>query len=252
MLPVLKGISFNLHPAELLCLVGPNGSGKSTLIRCIGAILQPQRGRIRLDDIDTGTMHRQELARRLGYVPQGTQQTFPSTVFDTVLMGRRPHASWRSSEKDADKVISVLQILELDELAMRDFNELSGGQQQRVMIARALAQEPDILLLDESTSALDICHQLEVMETLLTLVRSKNITAIMAMHDLNMASRYADRVLMLKGGHVYTEGPPVDVFTAENIALVYGVDASVRIDDDGKPSIVPIRRIGNIRRKVNW
>jgi iron complex transport system ATP-binding protein len=229
----------------MVCLVGPNGSGKSTLIRCIDDILRPQRGRICIDDTDTSAMHRQELARRMGYVPQGTQQAFSSTVFDTVLMGRRPHASWRSSEKDTDKVIEVLQLLGLDELAMQDSNELSGGQLQRVMIARALAQEPDILLLDESTSALDICHQLEVMETLLELVRNNNIAAIMAMHDLNMASRYADRVLMLKEGHVYTEGPPEDIFTAENIAHVYGVEASVRIDDDGKPSIVPIRRIGN-------
>jgi iron complex transport system ATP-binding protein len=243
--PVLKDVSFDLAPAELVCLVGPNGSGKSTIIRCIDAILRPQRGRICIDDTDTSAMHRQELARRMGYVPQGAQQSFSTTVFDTVLMGRRPHASWRSSEKDTDKVIEVLQILGLDDLAMQDSNELSGGQQQRVMIARALAQEPDILLLDESTSALDICHQLEVMETLLALVRSNNIAAIMAMHDLNMASRYADRVLMLKEGRVYTEGPPVDIFTAENIAHVYGVDASVRIDDDGKPSIVPIRRIGN-------
>jgi iron complex transport system ATP-binding protein len=247
---VLKGISFDLVPAELLCLVGPNGSGKSTLIRCIDDILRPQRGRIRLDAIDTNAMHRQELARRMGYVPQGTQQAFSTTVFDTVLMGRRPHASWRSCEKDTDKVIEVLQILGLDGLAMQDCNELSGGQLQRVMIARALAQEPDILLLDESTSALDICHQLEVMETLLTLVRSKNIAAIMAMHDLNMASRYADRVLMLKEGYVYTEGPPVDIFTAENIAHVYNVNASVRIDHDGKPSIVPINRIGNNSEKM--
>jgi iron complex transport system ATP-binding protein len=159
-------------------------------------------------------------------------------------MGRRPHASWRAGERDTTKVIEVLQILGLDELAMRDYNELSGGQQQRVMVARALAQEPEILLLDEATSALDICHQLEVMETLLALVRIKNIAAIMAMHDLNMASRYADRVLMLKEGHVYAEGPSVDIFTTENIARVYGVAASVRIDDDSKPSIVPIRRIG--------
>lgn len=243
--PVLKGIYFDLAPSELLCLVGPNGSGKSTLIRCIDAIIRPQMGSICIDETDTCTMRRQELARHMGYVPQGTQQIFSTTVFDTVLMGRRPHASWRSSEKDTDKVIEVLQLLGLEDLTMQDCNELSGGQQQRVMIARALAQEPDILLLDESTSALDIRHQLEVMETLVSLIRSKNIAAIMAIHDLNMASRYADRILMMKDGRIYTEGTPSDIFTAENIARVYGVDASVRIDDDGRPSIVPIRRIGN-------
>ncbi len=241
--PVLKGISFELGSAELVCLVGPNGSGKSTLIRCIDDILRPQRGRIRVDGLETGAMHRKEIARRMGYVPQGFQQIFSTTVFDAVLMGRRPHACWRSSEKDADKVAEVLQLLGLAEFAMRDCSELSGGQQQRVMIARALAQTPDILLLDESTSALDISYQLDVMETLHTLVRTTKIAAIMAMHDLNMASRYADRILMFKDGQVYTEGTPGQVFTPQNIAGVYGIETSIRIDNDGKPSIVPMRRV---------
>jgi iron complex transport system ATP-binding protein len=241
--PVLKQVSFEMSSAEVVCLVGPNGSGKSTLIRCIDAILKPNRGGIFIDGEDTRRIPRRELAKRMGYVPQGAPQVFSTTVFDSVLMGRRPHAYWRSSDKDVDKVVEVLQLLGLEDLAFRDCNELSGGQLQRVIIARALAQEPDILLMDESTSALDISHQLEVMETLISLVRGRNIAAVMVMHDLNMASRYADRVLMLKEGAVFSEGTPAQIFTEENIASVYGVVASVRTDHDGMISIVPIRRV---------
>lgn len=241
--PVLTQVSFEMSSTEIICLVGPNGSGKSTLIRCIDAILKPDRGGVFIDGEDIRRIPRRDLAKRMGYVPQGVLQTFSTTVFDSILMGRRPHAYWRSSEKDMDKVVEVLQRLGLEDFAFRDFNELSGGQQQRVMIARALVQEPDILLLDEATSALDISHQLEVMETLISLVRGQNIAAVMAMHDLNMASRYADRVLMLKEGAVFSEGTPAQIFTEENIASVYRVVASVRTDHDGMISIVPIRRV---------
>jgi iron complex transport system ATP-binding protein len=240
--PVLKGISLNIVPGEIVCLVGPNGSGKSTLIRCMDGIFQPQGGKILVNGEDTRRISRQELAQHIAYVPQGIQQAFPTTVFDTVMMGRRPHTSWRSSEGDIDKVIEVIQLLGLENIALKNCNELSGGQQQRVMIAMALAQEPEILLLDEATSALDICYQLEVMETLTGLVKEKGISAIMAIHDLNIASRYADRVLMLKNGEIVMEGSPEAAFTEENIINVYGVNALVKIDDDGKPSIVPVRR----------
>ena len=243
--PVLHGVSFDVEPGQFVCLVGPNGSGKSTLIRCIDTILRPQRGRICLGGRDTRHIHRQELAKHMSYVPQVFAQTFPVTVWDSVLMGRRPHACWRSSERDLDKVAEVLELLGLEGLAMRDCNQLSGGQQQRVMVARALAQEPDVLLLDEPTSALDICHQLEVVETLIDLVRNRNIAAVMAVHDLNIAARYSDRVLMLKEGHIVTDGTPEKVFNVDNIAHVYGVEASIRREEDGKPSIVPMKRIGN-------
>ena len=135
--PVLKGVSFNIVPGEIVCLVGPNGSGKSTLIRCIDSILQPQSGKILVNGEDSRRIPRQELARQMAYVPQGIQQAFPITVFDTVMMGRRPHSSWRSSESDVNKVIEVIQLLGLDDIAMKNCNELSGGQQQRVMIAMA-------------------------------------------------------------------------------------------------------------------
>ncbi|RJS82831.1 ABC transporter ATP-binding protein, partial [Methanophagales archaeon] len=178
--PILENICMELAPAEVLGIVGPNGAGKSTLLRCIDKILKPQRGSILLDGRDINEMRLMELAKRMGYVPQSTSQIFPATVFDTVLMGRRPHLGWRSSEKDEEKVLDVLQMLNIENLAMRDINELSGGQQQKVFIARALVQEPDVLLLDEPTSNLDIRHQLEVMEIITSIVREKKISAIMA------------------------------------------------------------------------
>ena len=240
--PILKDVCIELAGSEVLGVVGPNGAGKSTLIRCIDRILKPQRGSILLDGRDINEMRLMELAKRMGYVPQSTSQIFPATVFDTVLMGRRPHLGWRSSEKDEEKVLDVLQMLNIEILAMRDINELSGGQQQKVFIARALVQEPDVLLLDEPTSNLDIRHQLEVMEIITSIVREKKISAIMAIHDLNLASRYADRIVMLNGGTIIDAGDPSSVLTPENIKQVYGVEAVVRNESE-RPFIVPIRPV---------
>lgn len=240
--PILKDVCIELAESEVLGVVGPNGAGKSTLIRCIDRILKPQRGSILLDGRDINEMRLMELAKRMGYVPQSTSQIFPATVFDTVLMGRRPHLGWRSSEKDEGKVLDVLQMLNIENLAMRDINELSGGQQQKVFIARALVQEPDVLLLDEPTSNLDIRHQLEVMEIITSIVREKKISAIMAIHDLNLASRYADRIVMLNGGTIIDAGNPSSVLTPKNIKQVYGVEAVVRNESE-RPFIVPIRPV---------
>ncbi|HDN65046.1 MAG TPA: ABC transporter ATP-binding protein [Methanosarcinales archaeon] len=241
--PVLTDVCLELAQSEMLGVVGPNGAGKSTLIRCIDRILKPQRGNILLDGEEMKHIGMRETAKKLGYIPQSASQIFPATVFDTVLMGRSPHIGWRSSEKDNEKVLDVLQMLNIEDLAMRDINETSGGQQQRVFIARALAQEPDILLLDEPTSNLDIQHQLEVMEIIKDLVAKKGISAIMAVHDLNLASRYTDRVIIMKGGRIFDAGTPPDVLTPENIRSVYGVEAEVINRNGGMPYIIPIRSV---------
>ena len=237
--PVLKDISLELATSEVLGIVGPNGAGKSTLLRCINTILKPQCGSILLDGQEIKKMSRLELAKKIGYIPQSGHHSFPATVFDVVLLGRRPHIGWRSSEKDEEKVLDVLQMLNIEDLAMRDINEISGGQQQKVFMARALVQEPDVLLLDEPTSNLDIKHQLDVMDAIKNLVREKGISAIMAIHDLNLGSRYADRILMLNGGTIVGAGNPSSVLTPENIRHVYGVEAVVKIEA-GRPYIVPI------------
>lgn len=241
--PILKDICIELAASEMLGVVGPNGAGKSTLLRCIDRILKPQRGSILLDEREIKKMNMLELAKKLGYIPQSTSQVFPATVFDTVLLGRRPHVGWRSGEKDRKKVLKSLQMLNIEKFAMRDINELSGGQQQKVFIARALTQEPNVLLFDEPTSNLDIKHQLEVMEIIKNIVREKEISAIMAIHDLNLASRYADRIIMMNGGEIFSAGDSVSVLTPESIKRVYGVEAEVH-NIHGRPYIVPIRSVG--------
>lgn len=238
--PVLRDVNMEVAAAEILGVVGPNGAGKTTLLRVIDRILTPQKGCILLDVRDIKKLSRMELAREIGYIPQSVSQVFPATVFDAVLMGRRPHIGWRASEHDIDKVLETLHLLHIEDLAMRDIKELSGGQLQKVFIARALAQEPAVLLLDEPTSNLDIKHQLEVMGIIKTIVKEKGISAIMAIHDLNLAARYADRILMMNSGTIVSAGDPVSVLTRDNIKRVYGVDATVNYNS-GKPYIVPLR-----------
>jgi len=242
---ILEGLDLVIEDCEVLGLVGPNGSGKTTLIKCIDRILKP-KGSILLDERDLQTMSRQEIARCIGYVPQSSSTLLATTVFDTILMGRRPHMSWRVTPADIDKVSEVIELLHLDDLAMKDFGDLSGGQKQKVLIARALCQEPSVLLLDEPTSNLDMYHQLEVMEIISCLVKKsgfKNkVSAVMAIHDLNLAARFVDKLAILKGGRIYAAGTPSDLINAENIRTVYGVEAVVMKNLD-RPYIVPIRSI---------
>ena len=238
---ILDNLNLVVEDSEVLGLVGPNGSGKTTLIKCMDKILKP-KGSILIDGRDIDTVSRTELAIRLGYVPQSSSTPLATTVFDTVLMGRRPHISWRVSDSDLDKVADILGLLHLEYLAMRDFSQLSGGQKQKVLIARALAQEPEVLLLDEPTSSLDMKHQLEVMETISSLVKEKKISAVMALHDLNLASMFVDKLAILKGGKIYAAGEPIDLLNAKNIRDVYGVEAVVMNNLD-RPYIVPLRSL---------
>lgn len=240
--PVLKNVRIAVDTTEVLGVLGPNGAGKSTLLKCIDGILTPQEGSILLDGQDIRKMSRIELAKKIGYIPQSLSHAFSATVFDAVLMGRRPHLGWRTSEKDTEKVLETLHMLHIEDLAMRDINELSGGQMQKVFIARALAQEADVLLLDEPTSNLDVRHQLEVMHTIKSIVRKKGISAIMAIHDLNLAARYADRIIMMSDGTIFSAGGPASVLTRDNIKQVYGVIAEVNYND-GKPYIVPLKPV---------
>jgi iron complex transport system ATP-binding protein len=157
-------------------------------------------------------------------------------------MGRRPHIGWRVTDSDLDKVAEFLERLNLEELAMRDFSQLSGGQKQKVLIARALAQEPSVLLLDEPTSNLDMRHQLEVMETVSDMVREKKIAAVMAIHDLNLAARFSDRLVMLKKGKIYASGEPKALLSESNIEKVYGIKAMV-MNALERPYIIPLKSL---------
>ena len=240
--PVLDNVCIELAPSEILCLVGPNGSGKSTLLQCIDRILKPQHGSILLDRKEIMKMRQTEIAKKLGYVQQSVSRGFPTTVFDTVLLGRLPYLGWRSSEGDEKKVWAVLDMLEIEDLALKYFGELSGGQQQKVLIARALAQESDVMLFDEPTSNLDIRHQLEVMDIIKNIVKTQQISTIIAIHDLNLASRYSDKIILLKRGKIVGVGDPISVLTQDNIASVYGVETIV-MNQSEAPYIIPVTPI---------
>ncbi len=238
---ILDGLDLVVEDSQVLGLVGPNGSGKTTLIKCIDRILKP-KGSILLDGREMENMSRQEVARCVGYVPQSGAPPQIATVFDAILMGRMPHMGWRISPEDIDIVAEMIELLHLEDLAMRDFSDLSGGQKQKVLIARALCQEPEILLLDEPTSNLDMKHQLEVMEIIAYLVKKKNVSVVMALHDLNLAARFVDKMVILKGGKIYAAGEPSDLLNAKNIREVYGVEAIV-MDYLGRPYIIPLKSL---------
>ena len=235
--PVLKEISALIRGPQVVSILGPNGVGKSALIHCINKILEPTGGKVFLDDVETTEYSLKDMAKRISYVPYSSSDTFPLTVVDTVLLGRHPHAGWKTTDEDLRKVYEVLERLEISDLAMRFFNELSAGQHQKVMLARGLVQEPDVILLDEPTSNLDIRHQLGISRMLRELSRTDGILVIMISHDLNIAARYSDNIILMHEGRIFAAGSPKDVLTEENIRTVYGVESKI-IDDEGRPYIV--------------
>lgn len=240
--PALKDVTFEVDGGEVVAVVGPNGSGKSTLLRCINNILEPDTGSILIEGDDTSDLGRREVAKRFGYVPQQQSGGFPTTVFDTILMGRKPHIDWKPTEEDLEIVEDVIERMELGDLAMRDINELSGGQQQKVVMARALAQEPSVLLLDEPTSNLDLKHQLQVLDVAKAQTEH-GVSVFLVIHDLNLAVRYSDKILLLDEGEVHAAGG-IEVLSPDNIEPVYDVKVSVR-NGQGDPIIVPESTAGD-------
>ena len=235
--PVLKDIVMDLEGPQFVTIIGPNGVGKSTLIHCMNKVLKPSGGTVLINDQDVSCMKLKDIAKIIGYVPYTSSDTFPLSVVDTVLMGRSPHTGWKPKEEDLDIVYNVLKLLDIDDLAMRQFNELSAGQHQRVMLARGLAQDPQILLLDEPTSNLDIRHQLEVTRLLRDLSRTQDLLVVMISHDINISAKFSDKMILLKGGSVFAMGTPDEVVTEENIREAYGVDSEV-IRYEGHPHVI--------------
>jgi len=222
---VLQGVDFDLKKGELLAILGPNGVGKTTLLKCINAIHKPSNGAVMVENRDVLKMRPDEIALSVGYVAQHND-TAKLTVFDAVLMGRKPHIRWRVGKHDLTMVESALRRLHLDHLSLRHIDRLSGGELQKVAIARAMVQEPKLMLLDEPTSSLDLKSQVDILNMLRRVVDEHRIGAIMTMHDLNTALRYADKVLFLKEGHIHATGPACEV-TPAIVEEVYGLPVDI-------------------------
>ncbi|MEJ2157410.1 MAG: ABC transporter ATP-binding protein [Desulfobacteraceae bacterium] len=222
--PVLQDVAFEVEAGQFFIIIGPNGSGKTTLLKLMVGLLPLRSGRIDLLSREIGGYTARNLARRIAYVPQSAPVEFPFSVTQVVLMGRAPHLGLLGFEGEQDLEIarSAMSITGVDHLAGRRLDQLSGGEQQRVFIARAICQQPEILLLDEPTAALDLSHQVRLMDLLERLKKEQNVTIVMVSHDLNMAGMYADRLLLLSQGCVARLGTPRQVIDFELLEKVYG------------------------------
>jgi iron complex transport system ATP-binding protein len=218
---VLSGVELLAREGEVVGLIGPNGSGKTTLLGILYAALQPRAGLVAVDDVPLESLSPLDVARRIAVVAQEAPPELPLTVGEMVLLGRMPHRSVFEGYADEDYRLAAAALTRVGarELARRSFSQLSGGEKQRVLIARAIAQQGDHLLLDEPTNHLDIRHQHGVLE----LVRGLGVTTIVVLHDLNLAARYCDRLLLLRDGEIVASGPPEDVLTPEVLEPIYGV-----------------------------
>lgn len=241
--PALDGVSIDVEPGSLYAVLGPNGSGKSTLMRALLGVTPLTTGRVRLDGRPTEEWGRRERARAVGAVPQSESIAFPLTTRDMVAMGRYPHLAALEGEgpKDRSAIAAALEACDVVELAERDVTTLSGGEFQRVRIARALAQEPRALVLDEPTASLDIRHEMGILE-LLRSSADGGMTIVLITHGLDTAAQFADRMVLLSRGRVAAEGTPGDVIREDVLADVYGWPVSVHADPEtGTPRVTPRR-----------
>ena len=222
---VLQDVSFSVEPGQFLAILGNNGVGKSTLLKCFNHILKPDGGKVLLDGRDLVAMGTREVAQQVAFVSQNVPNT-QMTVHDVVMLGRRPYMRWGFTEQDHGIVHDAMHRLDVEDMRGRFLNQLSGGEKQKVMLARALAQQPKVLLLDEPTSALDIQNQYQVLKLVREFCHKDNIIAVVVIHDLNLALRFCDRFLLLKDGQVYRHGDR-SILDGEALKDVYGVDAQV-------------------------
>ncbi|MFJ8751827.1 ABC transporter ATP-binding protein [Streptomyces sp. NPDC102441] len=242
---VVESLDLTVPPGKVTVIVGANACGKSTLLRSMSRLLAPREGQVLLDGRQVHRMPAKELARTLGLLPQSPIAPEGITVLDLVGRGRHPHQGvfTRWSEKDDAAVASALETTQTAGLADRAVDELSGGQRQRVWIAMALAQQTDLLLLDEPTTFLDASHQIEVLDLLTDLNRTRGTTVVMVLHDLNLAARYADHLIALAGGSIHAAGSPAEVLTEEMVESVFGLRSRIIEDPvSGKPLMLPIGR----------
>ncbi|HDN96176.1 MAG: hypothetical protein DRN29_03865 [Thermoplasmata archaeon] len=233
----LENVSFEIEN-EFVGIIGPNGSGKTTLLNCMAGFLKSD-GCILINGKDINKLDRKKVAREIGIVPQIPNISFPLTVFDIVLMGRNPHKKMLEfmNEKDIKIANDAMEAVGIEHLADRTITELSGGELQKVIIARALAQQPNILLLDEPTAHLDIHHQIEILSLIKSLI-GKGITAIAVLHDLNLASCFCDKIILLNKGKIFAIGNVKEVITPDNIYTVYGIRVDILQHPKSKKPVI--------------
>ncbi|WP_205474295.1 ABC transporter ATP-binding protein [Nocardioides sp. SYSU D00038] len=241
--PVVRDLTLDVADGKVTSIIGPNGCGKSTLLRTLSRLLKPTSGRVRLDGGGIDDIHTREISQRLALLPQSPIAPDGLIVRDLVGRGRHPHQRWFSqwSPDDERAVEESLRLTDTWELRDRPIDQLSGGQRQRAWIAMTLAQETDLMLLDEPTTFLDLAHQVEVLELVTRLNRERGRTVAMVLHDLNLAARYSDLIVVMKDGRIVTQGRPAEVFTEELLSAVFGLDATVLPDPrTGLPIVVPV------------
>jgi len=244
--PVLREVSLSVARGQFLGVVGPNGCGKSTLVRALSRVLPPVGGRVLLDGVNIYEMHARDLARRLAVVGQENAVAFEFTVREVVVMGRAPHLSRFGMERPRDYAIAeeCMERTHTAGFADRPVSSLSGGERQRCMVARALAQQPEVLLLDEPTAHLDINHQIEILDLARRLTGERGLATLVVLHDLNLASQYCDYLVLLGEGRVLADGEPRDVVTEEHIRRAYGTDVQVRLHPTtGRPYVTLVSRL---------
>ncbi len=242
---VLQDVSFQVGKGEFIGVIGPNGSGKTTLLKVLYRLLSPQRGEVFFERVPLKKMSQRDIAKKIAVVAQETYPAFPFRVIEIVLMGRSPYLGHLMFEREKDLEIAkkAMEWTEILPISERPLDELSGGERKRVFIARALAQEPEVILLDEPTTNLDIHHQIEFLDLILALNREKGLTILMASHDLNLASEFCDRLILLQKGGIFKMGPSQEVITRENIERVYG--CGVWVDQNpvsGMPRITLLKK----------
>jgi len=238
---LLDKINLNIEKGKFIGILGPNGCGKSTLLKVILKYLNPKEGIIKIENKELKEYTQSELAEILSFVPQKSSLTMPLTVEDVVYMGRVPYMKnkWTGFDReDREKVEKIMQMLKIDKFKNRVIFSLSGGEFQRVLLARALAQNTNIMLLDEPTSALDMNYALEIMRLTSYFVQNESLTAVMVLHDLNLASMYCDSIILLKNGKIAYEGTPKELFRPEILEEIYGFNCEV-IENNGFSYVIP-------------
>ena len=248
--PALRGLDADIPAAARVAILGENGAGKSTFLKLVARILRPEAGQILLDGKSLLAMPRRETARRIAYVPQSVDLVFPIRCLDLVLQGRAPHrkAFVGDGPQDRRRALDAMKACDVLALADRDASALSGGEKRRVFLARALAQEAEIWLLDEPTAGLDPRHRLEFLEILARVHRDRAATVLLVTHELELAGEIADRILLLRDGRTLAQGSPEEVLTEENLRQAFAIEARVSVGADGRRRVVPVAPLSDSSR----